>query len=125
VSVSFSAPVQTSPEAHTTSSTMGTGSFSWVKRPVHGADHPPPSIVVVKERAELYFYSSTAPSWPILGERYFCQFAVQPRFTDNTVTDERDSNKIQTDKRHSLILNVDLCEYFISAPLSVAARYNS
>jgi len=37
----FSAPVQTGPEAHPASCTMGTGSFQGVKRPGRGTDHPP------------------------------------------------------------------------------------
>jgi hypothetical protein len=32
-----------------------------------GVDHPPSSSVEVKERVELYFYSPSGPSWPILG----------------------------------------------------------
>ena len=39
----FYAPVQTCPGAHPDSYTMGSGSFSGVKRPVHGVDHPPHS----------------------------------------------------------------------------------
>jgi hypothetical protein len=42
------AHVQTGPEAHPGSCTMGTGSFPGVKRPVRGADHPPPSSAEVK-----------------------------------------------------------------------------
>ena len=38
--VRFFAPVQTSPEAHPASYTIGTGSFQGVKRPGRGADHP-------------------------------------------------------------------------------------
>ena len=38
---SFSAPVQTGPEAYPVSYTMGTGSFPGVKRPGRGADNPP------------------------------------------------------------------------------------
>jgi len=38
-----------------------------VKRPGHGADHPPPSSDEVKERIELYIYSPSGLSWPILG----------------------------------------------------------
>ena len=62
----FSASVQTGPEAHPASYTMGTGSFPWVKRPGRGLDHPPPSSAEVKERVELYlyfnlFYTSTPP----------------------------------------------------------------
>jgi hypothetical protein len=53
----FSAPVQTGPEAHPTSYTMGTGSFPGAKRPGCGVDHPPPSSAEVKERVELYLYS--------------------------------------------------------------------
>jgi hypothetical protein len=46
---SFFAHVQTGPEAHPASCTMGTGSFQWVKRPGRGADHPPPSSAKVKK----------------------------------------------------------------------------
>jgi hypothetical protein len=41
--------VQTGPEAHSASCTMGTGSFLGVKRPGRGADHPPPSSAEVKK----------------------------------------------------------------------------
>jgi len=37
---------------------MGTGSFPGVKRLGHGIDHPPPTSAKVKERVELYLYSS-------------------------------------------------------------------
>jgi hypothetical protein len=37
----FFVHVQTGPGAHPSSCTMGTGSFSGVKRPGRGADHPP------------------------------------------------------------------------------------
>jgi len=37
----FSAPVQTSPEAHPASCIIGTGSFPRVKRPGRGVDDPP------------------------------------------------------------------------------------
>ena len=63
----FSAPFQTSPEAHPAFYTMGTGSFPGVKRPGRGIDHPPPSSAKVKERVGLYLYSPSGPSWPILG----------------------------------------------------------
>jgi len=37
---------------------MGTGSLAGVKRLGRGVDHPPPSSAEVKERVELYLYSS-------------------------------------------------------------------
>jgi hypothetical protein len=40
--------VQTGPGAHPASCTMGTGSFSGVKRPGRGADHPPPPSAEVE-----------------------------------------------------------------------------
>ena len=46
---------------------MGTGSFPGVKRPGRGVDHPPTSSAEVKERVELYLYSPSVPSWPVLG----------------------------------------------------------
>jgi hypothetical protein len=45
---------------------MGTGSCPRVKRLGRGVDHPPPSSTEVKERVELYIYSPSAPSWPVL-----------------------------------------------------------
>ena len=46
---------------------MGTGSFPGVKRPGRGVDHPPQSSAEVKERVELYLYSPSLSSWPVLG----------------------------------------------------------
>ena len=46
---------------------MGTGSFQGVKRPGRGVDHPPQSSAEVKGRVELYLYSTSGPSWPVLG----------------------------------------------------------
>jgi hypothetical protein len=47
VGVRFFTHVQTSPGAHPASCPMSTGSFPGVKRPGHGADHPPPSSAEV------------------------------------------------------------------------------
>jgi len=63
----FSTLVQTRPGAHSASYAMGTGSFPGVKRPGHGADYPLPSSAEVKEIVELYLYSPSGPSWPVLG----------------------------------------------------------
>jgi hypothetical protein len=41
-------------------------SFPEVKRPGRGGDHPPSSSARVKERVELYLYSPSGPSWPVL-----------------------------------------------------------
>jgi hypothetical protein len=49
VGARFFAHVQTGPEDHPTSCTMGTGSFLGVKRPGPGADHPPPSSAELKK----------------------------------------------------------------------------
>jgi hypothetical protein len=42
-------------------------SFPGVKRPNRGVDHPPSSSAEVKERVELYLYSPSGPSWPVIG----------------------------------------------------------
>ena len=63
----FSAPVQICPGANPASYTMGNGSLPVVKRPGHGVDHPPPSSAEVKERVEIYLYSPSGHSWPVLG----------------------------------------------------------
>jgi hypothetical protein len=67
VEARFSAPVQTGPGAHPASYTVGTGSFQGVKLSGRGVDHPPPSSVEVKERVELYLYSPSGSSRPVLG----------------------------------------------------------
>jgi len=42
-------------------------SFQEVKRQGCGVDHPPTSNVEVKETIELYLYSPTGVSWPVIG----------------------------------------------------------
>ena len=66
----FSASVQAGPGAHPVSYTKGTGFFPGVNRPGRGVDHPPPSSVEVKERIELYLYSPSGSSWPVLGVNF-------------------------------------------------------
>ena len=63
----FSVPVQTAPGDHPASYTVGTGSLPGVKRPERGVDHPHPPNAEVKERVELYFYSTSGHSWTVLG----------------------------------------------------------
>jgi len=41
--------------------------FPGVKQSGRGVDQPPPSSAEVKERAELYLYSTSGPSWPVTG----------------------------------------------------------
>jgi hypothetical protein len=68
VGARFAALVQTGPWAHPASYTVGTGFFSpGVKPPGRGVNHQPPSSADVKGRVELYLYSSTGPSWSVLG----------------------------------------------------------
>jgi hypothetical protein len=43
------------------------GLFPGVKRPGRGVNHPPPYSAEVKARVELYHYSPSEPSWPVLG----------------------------------------------------------
>ena len=45
---------------------MGTSSFSGAKWPGRGVDHPLQSNAEVKESVELYLYSTSGPSWPVL-----------------------------------------------------------
>ena len=52
--VRSSVPIQTSPEAHPASCTMGTGSFPRLKQPGLGADLPPSSSTEVSNGIELY-----------------------------------------------------------------------
>jgi hypothetical protein len=61
-----SAPVQTGCGAHPASYTIGTGPFLGVKWLGCGVDHPT-SRAESRERLELYIYSPTGPSSPVLG----------------------------------------------------------
>ena len=63
----FSTPVQIGPGNHPASSTMGIVSLPGVNRPGCGADHPPPSSAELEGRVELYIYSPSGPSWPVIG----------------------------------------------------------
>ena len=62
----FSAPFQTGPGAHSASYTMGTGSLQEVKLPGRDVDYPPSSSAEVEGRVELYVYSPSGPSWPVI-----------------------------------------------------------
>ena len=70
----FSAPVQTGPEVHPASYTMGTRSFPGVKRPGRGADHLPPSKCRGQERVGLYLCSPSGSSWPVIGSTFTFTF---------------------------------------------------
>jgi hypothetical protein len=63
----FSAPVQTGPWAHPASCKVRTGSLSGGKAAGAWSRTPTPSSADVKERVELYLYSLSGPSWPVLG----------------------------------------------------------
>ena len=67
VGARFPATIQTGSGDHPASCTMGTGSLPGVKRPGRGVEHPPTSKAEVKERVDLYLYSTSGPSWPVLG----------------------------------------------------------
>ena len=71
-------PVQTVPGAHPVPYTMGTGSFQGVKWPGRAVNHPPPYSVEVKEIVELYLYSPSGHSCPVLGRTLsFYLYTVQ------------------------------------------------
>jgi hypothetical protein len=46
----------------------GHRAFPWVKRSGRGVVHPTPPSVEVKERVELYIFSPSGLSWPVLGQ---------------------------------------------------------
>jgi len=58
VGTRFSAPIQTGPGAYPASHTMGTGS----PRPRRDVNNPPPPSAAVKERVEVYTYSTSVAS---------------------------------------------------------------
>jgi hypothetical protein len=84
----FSAPVNTDPGAHPASCTMGTGSFPGVKLPWRGGDHPSRSGAEVKRRVELYHYSPSGPSWPVIGWTLLLRLLLRS-FETSGVTDRQ------------------------------------
>jgi len=67
VGVRISALFETGPVAHPFSYTYGYRVFPVVMRPGRAVDHLTTSRAEVKERVELYLYSLSGPSWPVLG----------------------------------------------------------
>jgi hypothetical protein len=63
----FSATVQAGPGAYIASWTMVSLFLLGVKLPGRNVDHLLPSSAEVKERVELYFYSTSVSSLPVLG----------------------------------------------------------
>jgi hypothetical protein len=67
------------PNCRVASHTKGTGSCLGVKRLGSDIDHPTPSSTEVKGRIELYIYSPSRPSWPVLGWTVPFKSNVQPQ----------------------------------------------
>jgi len=121
----FSAPVQTGPGAHTASYTMGTVSFPGVKRPWRGADHPP-SSAEVEERVELYLYSPSGPSWPVLGVLTFYLHTRVPGTHSSTLFNpciliELDSS-IKT-PANTLYMYIHIHRYSLTLLLRISASF--
>ena len=74
---------------------MGTGSFSGVKRPGRGVDHPPPSKCRGQERVGLYLYSPSGPSWPVMGAPLPLPLCLMVLLFQLTVCKGRIKKKIQ------------------------------
>jgi hypothetical protein len=51
--------------------------FPGVKRPGRGVNHPRVSSTEVKERVEVYLYSTSGPSWPVLGRNFNFTFSCE------------------------------------------------
>ena len=65
--VRFSAPVHTGPGTHPTTYKIGNGSLPGVKRPECGVDPSSTSSTEIKETVDVYLYSPSVLSWPVLG----------------------------------------------------------
>ena len=70
----ISAPVHTGPERTELSIKWVPDLFPGVKRQGGVLNHSPPYSVEVKGRVELYLYSPSKPSWPLLGWTFFVRF---------------------------------------------------
>jgi len=68
---SYPAPTQTGPGVRLTSYTISTVSFPEIKRLGRTVDYPSLSVAELKEKVELYIYSLSGPSWPVLGFTFY------------------------------------------------------
>jgi hypothetical protein len=66
VAAKISEPTQTRPGTQSIVQCVP-GVVHKVKRPRRGVDHPTRSSPEVEESIELYLYSLSGPSWPVLG----------------------------------------------------------
>jgi hypothetical protein len=86
-------------------------SFPGVKRPGHGVDHPLPSSAEVKERVQLYLYSTSAPSRPVLG--WTLSFSLSLHGNESTTQWRRRTHTVgrQRDRRggHAAADQVPVC----------------
>ena len=68
-------------------------SFSVVKRPERGVNHRPRSSTEVKERVDLYLYSPSGPSWPVLGRTlplpFVTMVSMETAVSETVVSDLR------------------------------------
>jgi hypothetical protein len=76
VEVRFSITVETGPGTYSAPYTVGTGSFSGVRRPGHGVDHLPTSTAKVKEGVELYL--GLTGEWKRLHNEELCDLCSSP-----------------------------------------------
>ena len=77
VEARFFTPIQTNPGVHPASYPMSARLFWGIKQPGCGINHPHPSSNKVKERVELYLYSPSGPSCPVLR----CVFTLMHTYT--------------------------------------------
>ena len=79
---------------------MGTGFFQGIKRPERGVDQPTPSNSEINGRVELYLYSPSGPSWPVLG------WPLPLTFTIAYCLDDQGSNLLRGKRFLSLLQTV-------------------
>ena len=92
----FSEPFQIGPGTHSLLYNTYRISFSGVKQPGRGVNHPPLSSAEVKERVELYLTSPSGSSWPILGRALPLPFTTAVRFLYITFKERTRIRRVRT-----------------------------
>ena len=106
----FPLSVQSGPGTHLASYTVGTWSFSRVKRPGCGVNHPRPSSAEVKGSVELYLYFPSAPLWLLYGELYLCLLHISNERSRSVTL----CGLFKTVVRSVWVLSSQLCLCFVS-----------
>jgi hypothetical protein len=103
--------------------------FPGVKRPGSGINHPPPSSAEIKEKVDLYLYSLSGHSWPVLEQTYLLNTTNSINSTIYQQIHRQNSwtwapRSCHADAEHDLCVHVTLMFFWYSKPPCLLCTYS-